>query len=46
MNIAIILAGGIGSRIGSEVPKQFVELSGQMMIMHSMAPFVESFAYS
>ena len=46
MNIAIILAGGIGSRIGLEVPKQFVELSGQMMIMHSMAPFVESFAYS
>lgn len=42
MNIAIILAGGIGSRIGSEVPKQFVELSGQMMIMHSMEPFGRS----
>ncbi|WP_022773707.1 IspD/TarI family cytidylyltransferase [Butyrivibrio sp. AE2015] len=42
MNIAIILAGGIGSRIVSEVPKQFVELSGQMMIMHSMAPFGRS----
>ena len=42
MNIAIILAGGIGSRIGSEVPKQCVELSGQMMIMHSMEPFGRS----
>lgn len=42
MNIAIILAGGIGSRIGSEVPKQFVELSGQMMIVHSMMPFGNS----
>lgn len=42
MNIAIVLAGGIGSRIGSEVPKQFVELSGQMMIVHSMMPFGNS----
>ena len=42
MNIAIILAGGTGSRIDSEVPKQFVELSGQMMIMHALRPFAES----
>lgn len=42
MNIAIILAGGTGTRIGGDIPKQFVELSGQMMIMHSMAPFAES----
>jgi 2-C-methyl-D-erythritol 4-phosphate cytidylyltransferase len=42
MNIAIILAGGTGSRIGGDIPKQFVELSGQMMIMHSMLPFAES----
>ena len=42
MNIAIILAGGIGSRIGTEIPKQFVELSGRMMIVHSMLPFGES----
>ncbi len=42
MNIAIILAGGVGSRIESDVPKQFVELSGQMMIIHSMVPFGNS----
>ncbi len=42
MNIAIILAGGSGSRIQSDIPKQFVELSGQMMIMHALAPFGES----
>lgn len=42
MNIAIILAGGTGSRVNSEVPKQFVLLSGQMMIMHSLKPFGES----
>ncbi len=42
MNIAIILAGGTGSRISSDIPKQFLDLSGQMMIMHAMAPFGES----
>ncbi len=42
MNIAIILAGGTGSRAKSDIPKQFVELSGKMMIMHSMKPFGES----
>ena len=42
MNIAIILAGGTGSRIKSDIPKQFVELSGQMMIMHALLPFGES----
>ncbi len=42
MNIAIILAGGTGSRIKSDIPKQFIELSGQMMIMHALAPFGES----
>ena len=42
MNIAIILAGGTGSRISSDIPKQFLDLSGQMMIMHAMAPVGES----
>ena len=41
MNIAIFLAGGKGSRINSDVPKQFLELSGKMMIIHSMQPFAE-----
>ncbi len=42
MNIAIILAGGTGTRLGGDIPKQFLELSGQMMIMHSMRAFAES----
>ncbi len=42
MNIAIILAGGTGSRVASDIPKQFIELSGQMMIMHSLKPFADS----
>ncbi len=42
MNIAIILAGGVGSRIESDIPKQFIQLSGQMMIMHALKSFGES----
>ncbi len=42
MNIAIILAGGTGSRIKSDTPKQFLSLSGKMMIEHSLLPFGES----
>lgn len=39
MNIAIILAGGKGSRIDSEVPKQYLKIAGQMMITHALQPF-------
>ncbi len=42
MNIAILLAGGTGSRIGGDIPKQYMELSGQMMLMHSMKSLAES----
>ncbi len=42
MNIAIILAGGKGSRIDSEVPKQFIKIHGQMMITHALQAFGKS----
>ncbi len=42
MNIAIILAGGVGSRAGGGIPKQFVEISGQMMMAYSCEPFGKS----
>lgn len=35
----IIVAGGIGSRMGSEIPKQFLPLIGKPMIMHSFEIF-------
>ena len=28
MNIPIILAGGVGSRLGADKPKQFIEVLG------------------
>ncbi len=42
MNVAIILAGGTGSRVDSDIPKQFIEIAGQMMITHALAPFGKS----
>lgn len=39
MNIALIFAGGIGSRMGSETPKQFLEWNGKAIIIHTLDVF-------
>ena len=39
MNTAIIVAAGTGSRFGSERPKQFVELLGKPVIIHTIERF-------
>ena len=36
-HFAIVPAAGSGARFGSEVPKQYLELSGKPMIFHSIA---------
>lgn len=36
MNIALILSGGTGTRMGSDVPKQYVEVKGKPVICYSM----------
>jgi 2-C-methyl-D-erythritol 4-phosphate cytidylyltransferase len=41
-NYAIIVAGGSGSRMGASVPKQFLLLSGQPVIMHTIQAFSRS----
>lgn len=38
-NIAVILAGGIGSRMGGPLPKQFLPLDGRTVIEHSIEAF-------
>lgn len=40
-NIAIILSGGEGSRLGFEKPKQFVKFSGKTCIEHTLDVFCE-----
>ena len=39
MNIAVILAGGTGSRLGYSVPKQFYKVAGKMVIEHTIEVF-------
>ena len=39
MNYVIIIAGGIGSRLGAKVPKQFVEVLGKPIIAYTMEHF-------
>ena len=39
MNIAIIAAGGAGTRMASDRPKQFMLLAGLPVIFHTLKPF-------
>ncbi|TGN17998.1 IspD/TarI family cytidylyltransferase [Leptospira idonii] len=36
---ALVLAGGVGSRIGGNTPKQFLELGGKPLFLHSLEVF-------
>lgn len=43
MSIAtIILAGGIGSRMESDLPKQFIEVCGKPIIIHTLENFIRN----
>ncbi len=39
MNIAVILAGGIGARLGYDLPKQYISVGGKPIISYSMTAF-------
>jgi len=38
----IIVAGGNGTRMNSDVPKQFIELQGKPILMHTLQKFADS----
>ena len=42
MVFAAILAGGKGTRVGTKVPKQFLELDGKMILLRTLDVFLES----
>jgi len=42
--IAVIVAGGAGIRMGSAIPKQFLELAGRPVLYHTIAAFVNAYA--
>lgn len=41
MNIAVILAGGSGTRVGGPVPKQFIEVLGKPVMAYTLEIFQE-----
>ncbi|MBV7533899.1 2-C-methyl-D-erythritol 4-phosphate cytidylyltransferase [Chitinophaga sp. sic0106] len=42
--VAIIVAGGSGSRMQSAVPKQFLDLNGKPVLYHTIAAFAGAYA--
>ncbi|ASZ11164.1 2-C-methyl-D-erythritol 4-phosphate cytidylyltransferase [Chitinophaga pendula] len=41
--IAIIVAGGSGVRMGSSIPKQFLELEGRPVLYHTIHAFLQAY---
>ncbi len=41
-NIAIILAGGVGTRLGADIPKQFIEIFGKPVLAYTIEAFQNS----
>ena len=39
MNIGLILAGGSGTRMGGDLPKQFIDIYGKPLIVHTIEAF-------
>ena len=39
MNIALLIAGGAGNRMGQDIPKQFIHIDGCPIIIHTMMCF-------
>lgn len=37
----VIVAGGAGSRMGASIPKQFIDLKGQPIIVHTIKQFIQ-----
>lgn len=42
MNTALLLSGGTGSRISTDIPKQYLALGGRMMVTYALEPLLTS----
>ena len=43
-NVAVVLAGGSGRRIGGDLPKQFLQVGGRRIIEYSIEAFEKMLA--
>ena len=41
MNIALILSGGTGTRVGGDIPKQYIKVNGRMLIAFCLDMFAD-----
>jgi 2-C-methyl-D-erythritol 4-phosphate cytidylyltransferase len=41
-NVAVILAGGVGSRVGLNIPKQLIKIAGKPIIEHTISTLNQS----
>ncbi len=39
MNVAVVLAGGVGNRMGANIPKQYIEVNGKPIIAYTLEKF-------
>ena len=39
MNYLLLMAGGVGNRVGANIPKQFIEVLGKPIIAYTMQIF-------
>ena len=45
MNVALVLAGGTGSRLGADIPKQYLMCGGRMVIDYCLEALDEFCIY-
>ena len=39
---AVIPAAGIGERVGSKIPKQYLQIAGKTILEHAISPFIDN----
>lgn len=42
--VAVIVAGGTGSRMGKDIPKQFLTINGKAILLHTIDAFLKAYS--